>query len=76
MQEVGVHTLNWIEKLRKEYPIVVKSKNDNEKTKNSELDNKIIQTLAIHLMCISQNDVFSRPHTVNLSATCKSRNRS
>ena len=40
MQEVGVHTLNWIEKLRKEYPIVVKLKNGNEKTKNSELDNK------------------------------------
>lgn len=40
MQEVGVHTLNWIEKLRKEYPIVVKLKKGNEKTKNSELDNK------------------------------------
>ena len=40
MQEVGVNTLKWVETLRKEYPIVVKLKNGNEKTKNPELNNK------------------------------------
>ena len=40
MQEVGVHTLNWVETLLKEYPIAIKLKNGNEKTKNPELDNK------------------------------------
>ena len=40
MQEVGVNTLNWVETLRKDCPIVVKLKNGNEKTINSELDSK------------------------------------